>query len=153
MQKALKTSRLINLRDQEMLKEFAAAKSWEDKYKRIIQLGKKLDPLDNQYKTPKWQVRGCQSQVWLYASLEPQGTVCFQADSDALITKGLTALLLKYYSGLTPEEILSRARPAFLEVLDLQNHLTPTRAGGLLSIIKQIQYYAQAFSYLSKKKQ
>ena len=132
-------------RGKEILQVFAGLSSWEERYKKIIQLGKDSPPLAESYKTKKWLVKGCQSQVWLYAWLDKEGNVIFQADSDALITKGLVAMLLKYYSHLPPEAIISQSRPSFLEELDLANHLTPTRVGGLYSMVRQIQYYAQAF--------
>ena len=141
----------IKSREMEILQEFSNLKSWEDRYKKIIQLGKELPPLDDQYKINQWQVQGCQSQVWVHPIQDKEKKIYFQADSDALITKGLTALMVKYYSGLSPEEILSRPHPAFLESLELKNHLTPTRVGGLFSLLRQIQYYAQGFLLLSKK--
>ena len=114
-------------------------------------MGKSSPPLADKYKTTKWLVKGCQSQVWLYASLDTTDKVVFHADSDALITKGLVALLLKYYSHLKPEEIMSQPVPLFFEKLNLKNHLTPTRVGGLFSMLNQIQYYARAFSLIQKK--
>ena len=136
-------------RAQKIIQDFSGLTSWEERYKKIIQLGKDCPPLDKKYKTKEWIVKGCQSQVWLYV-YQKNGHVIFEADSDALITKGLLALLLKYYSDLSPEEIRSTPVPSFLEKLDLKNHLTPTRVGGLFSMLKQIQYYAQAFSVLQK---
>ena len=135
-----------------ILKEFSSLSSWEGRYKKIIEMGKNLPPFPEEYKTKIWLVKGCQSLVWLYASQNEKGQVVFIADSNALITKGLIALLIKYYSGLSPKEILSRPKPEFLEVLDLENHLSPTRAGGLFSLIKQIQYYAKGFYLLSQSK-
>ena len=139
----------INKRTEEIIKDFTSLSSWEEKYKKIIQLGKTSEPLDEKHKTKQWLVKGCQSQVWLYPFLDTHGRVIFQADSDALITKGLVCLLLNYYSELLPEEIISSPVPAFFETLDLTNHLTPTRVGGLFSMVRQIQYYAKAFSVLS----
>ena len=132
-------------RGEAIVKSFADLSSWEERYKKIIQLGRESQPLTESYKTKKWLVKGCQSQVWLYAYLDGEGRVIFQADSDALITKGLVAILLKYYSHLPPQDIISHPKPTFLEDLDLANHLTPTRVGGLYSMVRQIQYYAKAF--------
>ena len=135
----------------EILQEFSNLKSWEDRYKKIIQFGKTLSPIEDKYKTKEWQIKGCQSQVWVHPIQDEEKKIYFQADSDALITKGLVALVVKYYSGLLPEEILSKPCPSFLESLELKNHLTPTRVGGLFSLLRQIQYYAQGFLLLSKK--
>lgn len=141
--------RKMEKRAEEIIKDFTCLSSWEEKYKKIIHIGKIAPPLEEKYKTQEWLVKGCQSQVWLYAENE-EGKVFFYADSDALITKGLVSLLLRYYSGLFPKEIISHTMPLFFEKLDLQNHLTPTRVGGLFSMIRQIQYYAQAFLLKSK---
>lgn len=141
----------IQKRSEKIIKDFLHLSSWEDRYKKIIQLGKSAQPLEEQYKTEKWLVKGCQSLVWLHAHQDKEGQVVFHADSDALITKGLVILLLKYYSVLMPEEIISHPIPPFFEALDLKNHLTPTRVGGLFSMVQQIQYYAQVFSLLSRK--
>ena len=139
-------------RTEEIIEDFSHLASWEDRYKKIIQLGKRARPLDEKYKTERWLVKGCQSQVWLHAYQDEKGKVIFHADSDALITKGLVILLLKYYSVLLPKEIISHSVPPFFEELDLKNHLTPTRVGGLFSMVRQIQYYAQVFSLLSQKR-
>ena len=132
-------------REQEIVKSFAGLSSWEERYKKIIQIGKESPALAKTHKTKEWLVKGCQSQVWLYAWMDKEGKVIFQADSEALITKGLVAILLKYYSHLSPEDIISHPKPPFFEELDLANHLTPTRVGGLYSMVRQIQYYAEAF--------
>ncbi len=142
----------IQKRTKTILDSFVGLSSWEERYKKIIHLGKSLSPLNERYRDAEWLVKGCQSQVWLYAYRDQEGRVVFQADSDALITKGLVALLIEYYSGLFPEQIISHRVPPFFRELDLENHLTPTRVGGLFSLINQIQYYAQAFFLLSKKK-
>ena len=140
----------VEKRSEAIIKDFSSLSSWEEKYKKIIHIGKVAPPLDVKYKTKEWLVKGCQSQVWLYASRDEEGKVIFHADSDALITKGLVSLLLHYYSGLFPEEIIVHLVPSFLEKLELKNHLTPTRVGGLFSMIRQIQYYAQAFLVKSR---
>lgn len=136
----------IQKHSQAILKDFSQLSSWEERYKKIIHIGRIAPPLDVKYKTSEWLVKGCQSQVWLFAKQNSHGQVVFQSDSDALITKGLVALLLKYYSPLLPEEILSQPVPDFFDKLDLKNHLSPTRVGGLFSMLKYIQYYAKAFS-------
>ena len=141
----------IQSHEMKILQEFSNLESWEDRYKKIIQLGKELSPLEDKYKITEWQVKGCQSQVWVHPVQDKENRVYFHADSDALITKGLVALVVKYYSGLLPEEILSSPCPAFLESLELKNHLTPTRVGGLFSLLRQIQYYAKGFLLLSKQ--
>ena len=146
-----KVSERIKSREAEILQAFSSLKSWEDRYKKIIQFGKILSVMDDKYKIKKWQIEGCQSQVWVYPTQDKENKIHFQADSDALITKGLVALVVKYYSGLLPEEILSKPCPSFLESLELQNHLTPTRVGGLFSLLRQVQYYAQGFLLLSKQ--
>ena len=142
----------IEQRAEEIISCFSSLSSWEERYKKIIQLGRSSAPLDTKYKIKEWLVKGCQSQVWLYAFQDKEGKVIFHADSDALITKGLVSLLLSYYSDLFPEEIIAHPIPSFFEKLELKNHLTPTRVGGLFSMIRQIQYYAQAFAFLSKDK-
>ncbi|MDE0119783.1 MAG: SufE family protein [Bdellovibrionales bacterium] len=136
----------VEQRTKEILNDFSSLPSWEEKYKKIIQIGKSSEPLDQKYKTKEWLVKGCQSQVWLYAFQDQKGKIVFRADSDALITKGLVALLLNYYSDLFPEEIIAHPVPSFFEKLELKNHLTPTRVGGLFSMVRQIQYYAMAFT-------
>ncbi len=140
-------------RAEHIVNHFAGLSCWEERYKKIIQLGRESTPLDEKYKTKEWLVKGCQSQVWLYGSLNKEGKVVFQADSDALITKGLVRLLLMYYSPLSPEDIMSHPVPSFFERLDLTNHLTPTRVGGLDSMVRQIQYYARAFLIKSQMNQ
>ena len=142
----------IQNRSENIVHSFHGLMSWEQRYKKIIQIGKDTPPLDEKYKTKDRLVKGCRSQVWLYAYQDSDGRVVYQSDSDALITKGLAALLTSFYSGLLPLEIMQHSVPHFLEALDLKNHLTPTRVGGLYSMIRQIQYYAKAFSILSQKK-
>ena len=140
----------IQKRSENIIHFFDGLVSWEQRYRKIIQMGKETSSLDEKYKTKERLVKGCRSQVWLYAYQDPEEKVIFQSDSDALITKGLAALLVQFYSGLLPLEIMQHSRPHFLEALDLQNHLTPTRVGGLFSMIRQIQYDAQVFLLLKK---
>lgn len=138
-------------RSLKIIKEFEGLHSWEDRYRRIIEMGKTGPALDPQYKTVDRLVKGCQSQVWLYAFQNEEGAVMFLSDSDALITRGLAALLVRFYSGLLPRDIMESGEPFFLKKLDFTRHLTPTRVGGLLSLINQIRYYGRAFWLLSQK--
>ena len=129
--------------------EFQALSSWQDRYKHIIQLGKSLKPFDEQYRTDEYKVSGCQSQVWLQVSLQ-HGVLQMQADSDALIVRGLIALLFRVYNQLPPAEVL-KANPQFIGQLGLTEHLSPSRANGVVALLKQIRYYAIAF--VAKEKQ
>lgn len=131
-------------RQDELATEFARLPDWEARYKRLIAMGKELQAYPEQYRSEDYKVKGCQAQVWLYAKFNEQGQVEFAADSDALIVKGLAAVLLRIYSCARPEEILS-AKPDFLQKMGLENHLSPSRANGLYSMIRQILYYATAF--------
>ncbi len=139
----------VSERQQKLIEEFSKIPSWEDRYKRLIERGKKLAALPDELHDEKYKVRGCQSQVWLHAALNPDKTVALQADSDALIVKGLAALLVETYSNATPEEILA-ASPQFLKELGFEGHLSPSRANGLYAMLKQILYYATAFQALAK---
>ena len=130
-----------------LLNEFSKLSSWEEKYKKIISMGKSLEPLPADLKSSELLVKGCMSQVWLKPSLNAQREVVFVGESDSVIVQGLLALLLKVYSGLRPDEILETP-PAFLEDLGLKKHLTPNRANGVYAMVKQILYYAQAFKLL-----
>ncbi len=133
----------IEARQSAIVKEFSQMKSWEDRYKKIIAMGKELPEQDPTFYDDKFLVKGCQSRVWLHASLE-NGKVVLKADSDAMIVKGLVSILLKVYSGLTPTEILSTP-PTFIEELGFKSYLSPSRANGFLSMTKQIMLYATAF--------
>lgn len=126
-----------------IIREFQALGDWPERYKYIIKLGQKLDPLDDEYKTDENLVRGCQSQVWLHTDLEGD-KVIFKADSDAAITKGLVALMVRFYSGETPDDILAH-NPDFIKKIGMQDHLSPTRSNGLASMIKQMKIYAMAY--------
>ena len=141
----------IEQKHSEILADFQNLPNWEDRYKKIIQLGRSLPDMPEELKTDDLKVKGCQSQVWLHADLDADGHVVFQADSDALIVKGLLALLLKYYSNEPPKEILE-AQPEFVGEIGLQNHLSPSRANGLHAMIKQIKYYATAFQAIQATK-
>jgi cysteine desulfuration protein SufE len=127
----------------EIIDEFALFDSWDDKYEYIIDLGKKLPPLAAVHKTDDNKVRGCQSTVWLAASYR-NGRIYFEADSDAVIVKGLISMLIRVLSGRTPDEILE-APLDFIKEIGMTTHLAQTRSNGLLSMVKQMKNYALAF--------
>jgi cysteine desulfuration protein SufE len=130
--------------DQQIIvNEFKKLSSWEERYQKIIQLGKNLPPLPEEKKVSDYLVRGCQSQVWLYAKKDSNGKIIFTADSDALIVRGLIALLIQIYSGHTAPEILA-TEPHFITELGFGSNLSPSRANGLMAMIKQMKYYALA---------
>ena len=133
----------------QIVEQFAGLSGWEARYKKIISLGQKLQALPDAEKSDELTVQGCQSQVWIKAHLEG-GRVHFQADSDAMIVKGLVALLLRFYSGEAPKDIL-QTPPKFIEELGLQGHLSPSRANGLMAMVKQLKYYAMAYQTLLEK--
>lgn len=130
-------------RDHDITGLFKSAKDWEARYRIIIKEGRNLPILETEKKQDRFLVKGCQSRVWLYPEFK-DGLVFFEGDSDALITKGLLALVLRYYSQLSPEEILKNP-PQFIEKLNLTHHLTPSRSNGLMSLIKQVKLYAKAY--------
>lgn len=132
----------IDKRINDLIERFSKYKDWEDRYGAIIELGKSLAPMDEQLKTEANKVKGCQSQVWLYAELVGDKVV-YHADSDATIVKGLIALLVHIYSQSSPDEIL-KTKPLFLEAIGLREHLSMSRANGLSSMLKQISLYAMA---------
>jgi len=127
----------------EIIADFEFFGGWEDKYEYIIQMGKELPPIEEQYKTEENLIRGCQSRVWLHAE-QKDGKLIFTADSDAVITKGLVSMVIRVLSGHTPKEIVD-ADIYFIDAIGLRNHLSPTRSNGLLSMLKQIKLYALAF--------
>ncbi|MDZ7808300.1 MAG: SufE family protein [Gracilimonas sp.] len=126
-----------------IVREFELLQDWQERYKYIIKLGTKLDPLSDKDRTEENLVKGCQSQVWLTAKME-DGKVIFNADSDAAITKGLVSLMIRFYSERKPDVILN-TKPEFIEKIGMSSHLSPTRANGLASMIKQMKIYAMAF--------
>ncbi|MBC7467347.1 MAG: SufE family protein [Bdellovibrio sp.] len=134
----------------ELKKQFDRLSTWEQKYEKIIELGKKWPGLADEYKTEDLKVKGCQSQVWIRAELSADKKIIFTGDSDALLVKGLVALALSVYSNETPQTILSKD-PTFLSDLGFDKGLSPSRSNGLYSMIKQIKYYATAFQYLLSK--
>ncbi|MBY0315037.1 MAG: SufE family protein [Bdellovibrionales bacterium] len=134
----------IKQRQQKLVEEFSKLQNWEERYKKVIEIGKALPQLPSDYYDEKFLVKGCQSQVWLHAQLDEKGQVKLFADSDAMIVKGLVAILLKVYSEAEPDDILS-SPPTFIEELGFRSHLSPSRANGLMSMVKQIMLYAAAF--------
>ncbi len=135
----------------QLKKEFNALEQWEDRYKRLIDLGKALPAPAPSLLIEDNKIKGCQSQVWLSTKLNEDNTLHFEADSDALIVKGLVALLLTVYQDLSTQEILQTS-PQFLKDLGLDSHLSPSRANGLQAMVKQIQYYATAYQFLISQK-
>ncbi|MCQ2223060.1 MAG: SufE family protein [Bacteroidaceae bacterium] len=133
----------INEIQDEVIEEFGDFEDWMDKYQLLIDLGNEQQPLDEKYKTEQNLIDGCQSRVWLQADME-DGNVVFQAESDALIVKGIVALLIRVLSGHTPDEIIG-ADLYFIEQIGLREHLSPTRSNGLLAMLKQMKLYALAF--------
>lgn len=133
----------INEAQDQIIEEFGDFDDWMDKYQLLIDLGNEQEPLDEKYKTPQNLIEGCQSRVWLQAD-EVDGKIVFQAESDALIVKGIIALLIKIVSGHTPDEILD-SDLYFIEKIGLKEHLSPTRSNGLLAMVKQMRMYALAF--------
>ena len=133
----------INERQDEIIEEFQDFDDWMDKYQLLIDLGNEQEPLDEKYKTESNLIDGCQSRVWLQADYE-DGKIRFTAESDALIVKGIVALLIRVLSDSTPQEILD-ADLYFIEQIGLKEHLSPTRSNGLLAMVKQMRMYALAF--------
>lgn len=134
----------INQIQDEIIEDFAQFDDWMDKYALLIDLGNSLEPIDDQYKVPQNIIEGCQSRVWLTAELDEEGKIVYKAESDAILVKGIVALLLRVFSGRTPDEILN-ADLYFVEKIGLREHLSPTRSNGLLAMIKQIKLYALAY--------
>lgn len=134
----------INELQDAVIEEFRDFDDWMDKYQMLIDLGNDLEPLDEKYKTEQNLIDGCQSRVWLQCD-DVDGKLVFTADSDALIVKGIIALLVRVLSGQTPKDILD-ADLYFIDRIGLREHLSPTRSNGLLAMIKQIKAYALAYS-------
>lgn len=134
----------IALREAEIVEEFAMFDEWLDKYEHIIELGKALPGVDPEFHTDLYKVKGCQSQVWLQPGTE-NGLVVFKADSDAAITKGLAALMVRVLSR-QPATAIAQAPLGFLDLIGLREHLSPTRANGLASMVKQMKLYATALA-------
>jgi cysteine desulfuration protein SufE len=138
----------IEEKQQEVIEEFSAFSDWMDKYSLLIELGNDLDSLEEENRVSQNLIDGCQSRVWLHASIS-EGRVSYTADSDAIITKGIAALLVKVLSGHTPEEIL-QADLHFIDTIGLKEHLSPTRSNGLVAMVKQMRLYALAFKAQQK---
>jgi cysteine desulfuration protein SufE len=134
----------INELQDEVIEEFEGFDDWMDKYQMLIDLGNDLEPLPEQYKTEQNLIDGCQSRVWVQCDMQ-DGLMHLQADSDALIVKGIVALLLRVLSDHTPQEILS-ADLYFIERIGLREHLSPTRSNGLLAMVRRIREYASEYS-------
>ena len=139
----MSSPRSINEIQDEIIDEFSMFDDWMQRYEYMIELGKSLELIDEKYKTDDYTIKGCQSKVWVFAELNDQ-LIQFTADSDAIITKGIIALLLRVFSGQRPQDILD-AELYFIDQIGLKEHLSPTRANGLLSMIKQIKLYAVAY--------
>ena len=136
----------INEIQDEIIEEFAGFDDWMDKYQLLIDLGNEQEPLEEKYKTEQNLIDGCQSRVWLVADeIKESGVIHFRAESDALIVKGIVALLIRVLSDHTPQDILD-ADLYFIEEIGLKEHLSPTRSNGLLAMVKQMRMYALAFS-------
>jgi|TARA_Y100000385_G_scaffold277770_1_gene325184 cysteine desulfuration protein SufE len=127
----------------ELIDEFSMFEDWMERYEYMIELGKSLPLIDTRYKTDENIIKGCQSKVWLHSEFK-NDKVIFSADSDAIITKGIVAILVRVFSNQSPQEILS-ANTDFIDTIGLKEHLSPTRANGLVSMIKQIKIYALAY--------
>jgi cysteine desulfuration protein SufE len=141
----------INEIQDEVIAEFSDFDDWMDRYQLLIDLGNEQEPLDEAYKTEQNLIEGCQSRVWLQCD-EADGKLLFRAESDALIVKGIIALLIKVVSGHTPDEILE-ADLYFIDRIGLREHLSPTRSNGLLSMVKQMRMYALAYKAKEVNKQ
>ena len=139
----------INEVQQEIIEEFSAFEDWMDKYGYLIELGNDLKDLDPKDKTDQHLIKGCQSRVWLVSDFK-DGKLIFKGESDAVIVKGLVALLLRVVSDRTPEEIINNEL-FFVDEIGLKQHLSPTRSNGLLAMIKQIKLYAVAYNRISGK--
>ena len=133
----------INTAQEEIVEEFSLFDDWMQRYEYMIELGKSLPLIDPEYKTEDNIIKGCQSKVWIHANLE-EDKLIFTADSDAIITKGIIAILIRVFSNQHPDAILG-ADTSFIDKIGLKEHLSPTRANGLVSMIKQLKMYAIAF--------
>lgn len=128
----------------QIIEEFAVYEDWMDKYAYIIEIGSEMEGMGEQFKTEDNLIKGCQSRVWFHAEMR-EGRLYFTADSDAIITKGIAGLLIRVFSGQKPEDIAG-ADLNFIDKIGLTQHLSPTRSNGLLSMVKQIKYYAIAYA-------
>ncbi|MDE6095984.1 MAG: SufE family protein [Muribaculaceae bacterium] len=140
----------VNATQDEIIEEFEGLTDWMDRYAYIIDLGNTLPEFPESDKTPQNIIEGCQSRVWITAEKKEDGSIHFQADSDALIVKGIVALLMRVLNDHTPDEILN-ADLYFVDKIGLKEHLSPTRSNGLVAMVKQIHNYAKAFKILEDK--
>lgn len=134
----------INEIQDELIDEFNDIDDWMDRYAYIIDMGNALDPMPEEYKTTQYLIEGCQSRAWLHADLDQEGKVVFNADSDAIIVKGIISMLLRVLSGHTPAEIAD-AELYFVDKIGLAENLSPTRSNGLAALVKQMKLYALAY--------
>lgn len=134
---------------QEIIEEFAGLGEWMERYNYLIDLGKSLPMIDQAYRNDEYLIRGCQSRVWLNAELR-DGKIFYSADSDAIITKGIAALMVRVFTGHSPDEILD-ADMGFIDAIGLKEHLSPTRSNGMVSMINQMRYYAMAYKAKQQK--
>jgi cysteine desulfuration protein SufE len=134
----------LEARQVEIVEEFESFEDWMDKYEYVIELGKSLNSMPESAKLDEHLIRGCQSRVWLVAVKNDDGTIRFEADSDAIITKGLVALMVRALNGLTPKAV-AEADLWFIAKIGLDTHLSPTRANGLQSMVQQMRHYGLAF--------
>jgi cysteine desulfuration protein SufE len=137
----------ISEQGKDLAENFSFMQDWTEKYQYMIDLSKSLDEMNSDFKTDENLIKGCQSKVWLYSSYS-EGKINFQADSDAIISKGIVAILLNILNNRSPDEILS-ADLSFIDEIGLKEHLSPNRANGLSSMLKQIKFYALAYSKLN----
>lgn len=136
--------------EEEIIEEFEIYPDWLEKYEYIIDLGKELPLIKEEYKTDENLIKGCQSRVWLHAEYNKDGRIIFTADSDAIITKGIVALMIRVLNNQKPKDILN-ADLDFIEKIGLKEHLSPTRSNGLVSMIKQMKMYALAYEVKSQQ--
>ena len=137
-------SNILQTRQEEIVEEFSFYEDWMEKYEQLIEMGKELDALPDEHRLDEHLIRGCQSRVWLVAAKNDDRHVRFYADSDAIITKGLVALMVRVLDGLPPKEI-AESDLWFIEKIGLDKHLSPTRANGLHSMVQQMKRYGLAF--------
>ena len=139
---------IIEIQD-EIVEEFAGLGEWMERYNYLIDLGKSLPMIDQAFRNDEYLIRGCQSRVWLNADLR-DGKIFYSADSDAIITKGIAALMIRVFTGQTPEDIL-KADLGFIDRIGLKEHLSPTRSNGMVAMINQMRYYAMAYKVKMEK--
>jgi cysteine desulfuration protein SufE len=140
----------LNETQKDIVEEFSVFEDWLDRYNYLIELGNDLPAIDPQYRTNEYLINGCQSKVWLHADLV-DGKIDFKADSDAIIVKGIVALLVKVLNGRTPAEILENEL-YFIEEIGLKQNLSPTRSNGLLAMVKKMKLYALAYQAKASQK-